>query len=359
MSHKTTTKMIEAVRQVATPTMFLSGMFQAPRRNFFNSQTVQFDIVRGNRSIAPVITNMAAGGHINSADQFTNKEFTPPVFKEVGHINGFDMINRMPGDTPFTDPRFQAAGISKATELIRINSDKIKRTNELQAAQILQTGTLTLKDEKNVDAFSIDFKPKSSHFFNAATAWATVASATPLLDLETACDVIQTDGMATADTAIFGADAWNNFIRNADVQALLDNRRMILGGIAPREMGPGAKFMGTMSVGSYTLELWTYIGLYDDLAGNIGVKYVDDAKVIVRASSGRMDALFGSIPQIVKPSVRVLPFMPRSIRSSTMQMGMSLNAWSDDQGENVFVQVAARPLLVPSQIDTFACITTT
>ena len=177
--------MIDAVRVDAEPTMFLSSMFSAPARNFFNSETVEFDIVRGGREIAPVITSLDIAGHLNSVDQYTNKEFTPPIHKEIGTFNGFDMINRQAGQDPFTDPDFMANAMGKSVELIRKNSNKITRTNELQASQVLQTGICTLKDENNVDAFTIDYKPKSAHFPTAGTAWTNVSTAPFDRDWET------------------------------------------------------------------------------------------------------------------------------------------------------------------------------
>jgi len=95
MSDKTTSVMLQA-----EPTMFLSGMFQSPRGNFHNSEKVEIDIVRSEEDIAIAIQDLSVGARENSADVFTNKSMTPPIFKEAAAINSHNMLKRMPGANP-------------------------------------------------------------------------------------------------------------------------------------------------------------------------------------------------------------------------------------------------------------------
>ena len=133
MSTSTTKIMLAAYEQEAPVTAFLSGMFQAPRRNFHNSEEVEIDIVRTEEDVSIAITDLTTGARINSADGYTNKAFKPPVHKEKGPINAPSLIKRMPGQNPFVDPNFMANAIQRGMMLGMKLQKKIARSVELQA----------------------------------------------------------------------------------------------------------------------------------------------------------------------------------------------------------------------------------
>ena len=73
MSDTTTKVMLEAYKQERSPTMFLSGMFRSPRRNFHNSEEVEIDIVRSEEDVSIAIQDLSAGARLNSGDIYTKK----------------------------------------------------------------------------------------------------------------------------------------------------------------------------------------------------------------------------------------------------------------------------------------------
>lgn len=357
MSTKATKRMLAAYFQSAPPSGFLSGMFLSPPRNFHDTEEVEIDIVRSEEDVSIVVTDISTGYRMNSADIYTNKSFKPPIHKEAVTINANTLLERVAGDDPFADVTFQSRLTARVMQALPKPERKIRRAIELQASQVLQTGIVSLTDGAGNVLYTIDYKPKATHFPNAATAWDD-ENADPIADLENLCDVIREDGLAIADQAIFGADAWNAFRQNASVQALLDNRRMVLGGVAPVSRGDGAKFLGFVEAGDCRLEMWLYGGRYKDPQTGNSTRFVDPVKVIVRDSAGRMDATFGAIPRIVPPDSRILPFLPPRISNVRGGMDMFTNGWLDQQGENLSVGVGSRPLMIPTAIDTYGCLDT-
>ena len=226
MSDITTRRMLEAYRQDAEPTLFLSGFFQSPARNFHNSKEVEFDIVRSEEEVAIVIQDLSTGYRDNSADIYTNKSFIPPIFKEAAPINAFDLLNRVAGENPFEDPNFQINATIKAFDVFRKMERKIRRSIELQASQIFQTGITTLIDANGNTLYSVDFKAKGTHFPTAAIAWDAVG-ADPIGDLNSLAEVVRNDGLSDPDLLIMGSDTFEAFISNTDIQARFDNRRRI------------------------------------------------------------------------------------------------------------------------------------
>ena len=357
MSDTSTKRMLDAYIQNAPPTRFLSGKFLSPPQNFHDTESVEIDIVRSEEDVSVVVTDLSTGYRNNSADLYTNKEFVPPIHKEAITINANTLLQRVAGDDPFADVSVQARLTTRILQMVPKPERKIRRAIELQASQVLQTGQVDLKDSDGVSLYTVDYKPKATHFPTVGTLW-SAAGADPIADLQSLCALIRADGLAKADEAIFGETAWAEFIRNSTVQALLDNRRMTIGGIAPDSRGEGATFMGFVEVGDCRLQMWTYDGRYKDPQSGASTTFMTANKVIVRASGGRMDATFGAVPRIVSVDQRVVPFLPPRISNVNGGVDMFINGWVDPQGENLFVGVAARPLMIPTAIDTFGCLST-
>ena len=357
MSDTATLRMIRAYIQMATPTLFLTGFFQAPAQNFYNSEEIEIDIIRSEEDVAIVIQDISAGYRMNSEDIYTNKRLKAPVFKEAGVLNAFDLIKREAGQDPFEDPNFQANAIVRAFKIFRKTDDKIRRAIELQCSQVLQTGTATMIDSSGASLFTIDYSPKATHFPTSGTAW-DQAGDDKLGDLNSLAEVIRGDGLGNPNKLLFGGTALNSFFQDTAVQAQLDNRRISRGEIASQMRGQGGIFHGTIWIGNYEFEIWSYTGRYKHPQTGVSTPYIDPAKVIMLSDNSRLDATYGAIPRIVPPDSRVLPFLPARISDSAIGIDLFTNAWVDKQGENLFVGSGARPLMIPTAIDTYGCLDT-
>ncbi len=363
MSGSVTKRMIDAYLQMAAPTLFLSGFFQSPAQNFHTSEEVEIDIVRSDEEIAIVIDDLSVGYRQNSADLFTNKGFKPPIFKEAIALNSFDLIKRMPGQDPFQSPDFRAnITLRMFNGMVKVER-KIRRTMELQASQVLQTGIVTLADENGVAKYTLDYKPKSSHFPTAGTSWATATGAQKIADIDALAEQVRDDGLTDPDQLIMGTAAFENFISDSAVQTRFDIRRIDLGTIAPMEMrGNGGTFRGIVEIGNYRYDVWTYGGRYNHQQTGVKTRFVDPGKIVVRSSSGRMDATFGAIPNIGAlvgaQATQLLPELPGRISNAEGGLDLFTNAWLSNDGEQLFGGVGARPLMIPTAIDTYGCLDT-
>jgi len=363
MSGTTTTRMISAYNQMAAPTLFLSGFFQSPPENFHTSEEVEIDIVRSDEDISVVIQDLSTGYRMNSEDLFTNKAFKPPIYKEALPLNSFDLIKRMPGQNPFESPDFRANVITRMFNGMTKIERKIRRSIELQASQVLQTGVVTLTDSGGVALYTLDYKPKATHFPTAGVSWATATGAQKIADINSLAEVIRDDGLSDPDQLIMGIDAFENFISDAAIQARFDIRRIDLGTISPMEMrGNGGNFRGIVEIGNYRYDVWTYGGRFKDPQTGTKTQYVDKGKIIVRSSSSRLDATFGAIPNIGAlvggQAITLLPELPGRIPNANGGMDLFTNAWLSQDGEQLFGGVGARPLMIPTAIDTFGTLDT-
>jgi len=355
MSDNVTKVMLKGYQSRRRPTMFLSGMFQAPAENFHNSEEVEIDIMRSEEDISIAITDLSTGARLNSEDDYTNKSFKPPIHKEAGSIPAHKLIKREFGQNPFESVDFQANAIARGTRLVTKSGDKIARAVEQQASQVLQTGTVTLIDATGAAVYTIDYKPKTTHFPTAAVAW-TSASSTKVKNIEDLANVIRADGLEDPDMLIMGERAYELFVADEDVKSKLDLRRGDMGRIVPIDMmGNGGIYRGTVDIGNYKYDIYTYAGRYKHPQTGVSTKFIQDDKVVIRSSNGRLDATFGGIPTIDRDS-RVPAALFTRLMDIEGVMDLQTKGWITADGETMWVQAGTRPLMIPTAIDTFGCL---
>lgn len=363
MSGNTTTRMIAAYYQdsLSVPAFF-SGMFRARPSTFHTTEKVEIDIVRSDEDVSIVVQDMSTGYRMNSEDLYTNKGFTPPVHKEGIPLNSFDLLKRTAGASPFDSPDFKANIITRMFMGMRKVEMKIRRAIELQASQVMQTGVVTLTDAAGVALYTLNYSPKASHFPTAGVSWATATLAQKIADLTGLCDVIRAHGLANPDELAMGASAFENLLQTPGFLDRFDARRADLGTITPMERrGNGGTYRGVIELGNYKLDVYTYDGRYKHPQTGVSTPFLHPGKIVARASGARMDASFGAIPnigQLLGVTGNLIPEMPS--RMSSVEGGMDLipNLWLAADGESLFGGVGARPLMIPTAIDTFGCLTT-
>lgn len=343
--------------QMRRPTKFLQSFFTVKPGNVFNGKKVEIDIQRFGEDVA-VILRQGKGPNLNDADIVTTKEFTPPKYGEAFPADVEELLERSAGIDPYTDayiPYGQKL-VSRLMRYYMLGMDMIARGVEMQAAQIMQTGKLLMSDAGGV-VFELDFKPKATHFPTVSTAWSNTAS-DKLLDLENLAKVIRADGQVNPDTLIFGATAFRYFLADAKVQDALDKRRINIGEVSPRQAEGGATFIGTIWIGAYEFQMWTYPEGYKDPASGTFTQYVADDKVIMTSSNTRFDRVSARVPLPLGPDPRVAALMPGRLVSDTMDLDVTPNLWCSPNGKELFAELESRTLLIPVQIDGFGCLDT-
>lgn len=360
MSGTATTKMLSMYEQNRRPSRFLSTLFRSPRENFHNTEAVEIDIQRDDEEVAVAVTSLKAGYNFNKRELYTNKRFIPPIFKEGININNQDMINRQAGVDPFQDPNYVAHALKIFASGMALVEDKINRAVELQASQVLQTGTATLKDENGNSVYTIDYSPKATHFPTASPVWNGV-SPTIKADLSNLMGVIRNDGLADPTMSIWGIRAYNDAMADTSFKELFNKESATQASIVRlgRPPVPGAQYRGTVDIDHYPLDIWTYEGKYVDVETGVKTTYIDQDKVVIYAPDIRLDMTWGNSPMILPPERRVVPFIPPRISRPGMGgVDMITNIWTTDDGEHLFGGITARPLAIPTAIDQFGCITT-
>lgn len=364
MSTAITKRMVRVYDKLTPPlTPFFSGMFVSPQENFHNSESVELDIMRTNEDVAIAIHDLSTGYRYNSDDIYTNKEIKSPVYKEAIALNSSDLVKRMPGQNPFQDVNFRFNVIERMFRgMVKIER-KIRRAMELQAAQVLQTGQVVLSDLDGLPIFNLDYNPEASHFPTAGASWASATGEQMIADITALAQVIRNAGYRPSEL-VFGEAALAQFLGKEEVQKMYDIRRMDLGTISGAEQrGNGGTYHGTIQLGAYRFDLWSYGATYRDPQTGEMRMYMEPGKVLIRDPNARLDAMFGSIPNIGRllgggSMANLLPELPGRLGGSERGLDLHTNVWLTPDGEQLFGGVGARPLMVPTALESFGALDT-
>jgi hypothetical protein len=339
---------------------FFTSFFVTGPEDITDAEFVSIDIERTDEDAAPVLRDISTGAVAIAEDVFTNKTIKPPTYALERALNIFDLLKRQPGDDEYENlGNWLGKMMNRVMKSWNKMFQMIKYGIEVQASQILLTGTLSLTDDKGNVSYTLDYKPKATHFPTVSTSWSTIATATPLDDIDSLADVIRDDGLVDIQDVIMGSTAFKNFIRNADVQNLLDNRRINIGSIEPQMSGLGAKFQGFISYNNYEYRIWTYNARFVDFFSGTKSKYMTADKVILLPAKEDLDfrKVYGGVPQILDSMAPFNQFMPSRITLPGIA-DFKARVYADQKAETITTEVKTRPILIPVSIDRFGCLDT-
>jgi hypothetical protein len=340
---------------------FLSSWFKTSSEDITDAEFVSIDIERSDEDAAPVLRDISTGAVTIAEDIYTNKTIRPPAYALDRPLNIYDLLKRQPGDTEYERlGEWLGKLMNRVIKAWAKMFQMLKYGIEVQASQILQTGTLSLKDDKGNVVYTLDYKPKATHFPTVSTNWSTFATATPLDDIDSLADVIRDDGLVDISNLIMGNGAFKNFLQCTQVKELADIRRYDnVIQVNPRLANLGAKYQGTISYSNYKYDIWTYNGRFKDFFTGTKSKYIEDDKVVFLPDTEDLDfrKVFGGIPQILDSLEPFRQFMPGRVTIPEIA-DFKARVYPDQKSETITAEIKSRPILIPVSIDRYGCLDT-
>lgn len=337
---------------------FFSTFFKTEAEDYVDTDTVEIDIERNGVKVAPYMRSIKTGKVLVSAENFNTKEYRPPLISLGYPVDLFQLMERQPGEKEFTAIGSWLGRLFNKLKKCFVNMHKmVKEAIEVQASQILQTGTLTLEDEESHEAFKLVYPVKATHFPTATPAWGTTG-ASPLADLESLCQVINDDGLRDPTMAIFGKNAWNKIMADEAFKEIVKTDGLHLGALNPGMKNRGGRYMGYVDIGTFRLDLWVYNDKYEKIGGVTKYNYMDPDKVIVCADLEDLDfrCVFGGVPSLgmQEPFTSIIP----SEVTYDGFMRVHNRVYQDNSQDTFVAETKSRPLCIPVSIDRFGCLTT-
>ncbi len=299
-----TKTLIDVYQERKYPTGFLRSFFPTET---VPTKTVSIEVERMGEKIA-VDVQRGTEGNRNTFSKSTEKIFEPPYFREYFDMTELDLYDRVLGSQGNAQvPLFKQLLVTAADKLGTLR-DKIERAKEYQCSQVLENGILTFKN-----ATTIDFRRKTASIVDlgAGNYWAT-GSVDPFATLETGCRFIREVGRSGdwIYNAILGRTALTDLLKNTTFLTRQNLFNMALDSVvAPVGTKPaiGATYHGTLTCGSYKVQLWAYPQVYDrpnyDSSGNITsfttVPYWNDKKVAIIPAQPRFRLAHAAVPMLI------------------------------------------------------------
>lgn len=289
-----TKKLVEVYKQKISPTGFLRSFF---RREESATLEVAIEVQRGFEKVAVDVVRGTEGNR-NQFARSTEKIFIPPLYKEWFDRTTLQLYDRLYGATEINDAVF-AQYINSVADAIVALRDKIERAYELQCSQVFETGVVKL-----INA-SIDFKRKSESMVDLGASNYFANNVNPFPVFENGCNFLRQVGKATTGEfiAIMGSTALTNLLANTEFLKRQNLFNMALDSVKSPLMGvEGATYHGTLTAGSYKVELWAYPQFYDDPATGNQTAYVNPKKITIIPNNLKAVLAFGAVPQLITPN---------------------------------------------------------
>jgi len=289
------------------------------------------------------------GGNLNKFSKSTQKNYVPPYFEEYfdyTSLRRYDIVFGAVARGELPSQSVMADLIESGMAETQVLKDKIARAKEIQRWQVLTTGIVTMKNGDN-----IDFKRKAASIkqLTSTATWDNPSTANPFTDSQTACTFLRQEGRSTGTIidAVFGSNAWTNFINNTNVQNLAKfyNQIQRVDIQMPRyDEVSGLVYQGRIGVGDYMIDMWTYPAYYDN-SDDTHTTYLDTDTVVYLSRDFKGVHAHAGVPAITEvPGIQgqfVSPFAGEYyVRDYVDQVR---KAWN--------FEVSSAPVPVPVSVD--------
>lgn len=289
------------------PKTFLTKTFFTAGEDI-EGKVLEVDIIKGSRRIAPLVHPKLEGKKVEKRP-FETKQVKPPYIKMLDETNAHDMFNRRPGENIYR-PGVSAAQLAaeRLGEDLRDFLDMIIRRIEVMSSQALTTGKIDLTGEGFEGEIDYQRDANNTITLSGSDVWDHADSNPPedLLDWQ---DQIADLTGQLATKLVLGFKSLKAFLKNGEVRALLDNRRIFLGEIRRQDIPEGATYYGEV----HGIDIMGYNERYTDESGTtqrmVGEK---DALLCVEAARNRDNKLHYAAIQDVEAGVVAVPFFPKS-----------------------------------------------
>ena len=333
-----TKKLIDVYKERTTPTSFLMSFFKA---SVEPTLELSIEVQRGSEKVAVDVIRGTEGNR-NQSTRSSEKIFIPPAYKEYMDVTKVALWDRLFGATQIDDKVFSKLINNIADEVMSMQQ-KIERAIELQCAQVLETGVVTL-----VSADSIDYKRKTQSKVDLGAGNYFTDAIDPFTAYENAGTFLRQKGKITGRVlnAIHGGEAISALFANAKFKERQNLFHYAPDAVAAPQSGAvGQTYHGRITAGPYLVDLWSYPEYYDLRGGTAAAPtftstpYLDPTKITVLPENPRFVLGYAVCEQLIKPGEMpiVAPYLIRE--------------FPDVRKAVLDIEIQSAPLAIPVAVD--------
>jgi len=258
-------------------------------KNFFSEKVegelgFKYDFTRNDRAVAIDVKRNEDGQTITLNENSTEL-YIPPMFKlryNYSHLDVFKTL--MNATNGIVSGDIYRRWVEKTAKAMVIKEQMLQRAEELQRAQALLTGIVTMR---NGDDITFHRDAASLVAYNASFGW-DVQTNSPEIILKQLINFMISKGAVNSSqefTVIMGDEAYSAFKHNTVRQGegdIKDQQYMKLSTGAPiNNLTP----QGSYAAGNFRCNLWGYSGAYKHPVTGVETNYMDPKSIIVLPQS--------------------------------------------------------------------------
>lgn len=281
------------------------------------------------------------GGHVTivGANSPVGLRMRPIKVLLADEVDGYPESAGTEGDPLLLAQKRQTTFWDKKTVVV---STPTTRREEWMAVQAIVTGKIPIVGEGVNELIDFGFTNKVT--LSGDNKWGG-SKADILGNLGDWVDKVLHGGFANTDTLIMGKAAKKAFFNDATVQKMLDNRRMNIGEIAPRDLPNGVRYLGHLT--DPNLELYSYGEVYyDDWTDPDTPEtkpLIPDNVVVLISSKPNYMMAYGLCTYIDDASQMWV----------TAQTDRLLRSYVEHHPDRRMVELQAHPLPIPDKVDSW------
>ena len=261
----------------------------------FPTKSVDVDIKKGNRQVAPIVSRRSNGKVIPNSGYIT-KTYTPPNVAPEKVTTVEDVEGRMAGEsiTSGMSPAERAV-LKLSTDLVELDN-MIVRREELMCVQAIFTGKIPLIGDGVNEEIDFGFT-NSETISTAAKKWSATTSADPIADLKNWRRTVQKNGFVNCNICVMSSTVTPNFLANEKVMKQLDIKSYDLAAIKPRELPNGVTYIGTINelgMDIYEYNEW-YLDDWTDPENPTEKPLVPDDYIALMSTAAEYSIAYGCI----------------------------------------------------------------
>lgn len=330
----------EVARQTPPISTFFRDTFFR-RQKLYPTARVDIDLVKGDRHMAPFVSPRL-GGVPQTELGYQTKSYAAPLLNPVTLTTADQLMDRRPGEELSSGRTPAQRAAEKLMEEYRVLNDQLTRREEWMAARAILDGKIVVRGVGVDD--EIDFLLTNQVSLSGTAQWGKSAAA--ILDnLEDWVEQVLAEGFANADMLILGKSALRAFLADEKVLSVLDNRRIEMGLIHPRDLPNGVRYIGHLNKPDLDIyqDREVFLDDWTDPAVPAVKPLVDDNKAVVISSGADFLMAYGQCSYIDDATRDWV----------TAETDRLLRSYIKHGPDRRFLEAQARPLPIPDKVDSW------
>ena len=338
MPDYTTREMMDAIDQTPPVRTFLQNTF-FPGEQTHIAEKIEFDVRKGKRVMAPLVSPRV-GGKVITRQGFHTNSFTTPKIAPERPLTIDDISTRAIGEAVYS----QKTPAEREDELLSKDmtdlEEAIARRKEWMCRQILYEGKIDVVDEEEGVDVQIDFGFTNITVLTSDQDWA-LSTVNPLPTLRAIRKkIIKATGKAP-DIAIFSSDVIEKFLKNPFIEKAMNVLNMKNVVIEPRVIDPALTFYGRIA--ELDLDIYTYDEWFLNDEGE-DEAMIPEGTVLMGHSDGEGQVEYGAVTQM------------EDKKFCTYEGRLVPKQYADEKNEVKMLRLTSRPLPRPFDVESWAVI---